>query len=83
MATPLIHALRCSITGATMRDPVILRSSGLSYERSAIEQWIRDYGTDPESGEMLLLGDDGGFLIENPCLKGLIEAIVAAGILPA
>ena len=73
MATSLIYALRCPITGEMMKDPAILVCSGLSYERVAIEDWIRENGTDPESGEPL----QDMRLIQNPCLKALIERVVA------
>jgi hypothetical protein len=59
-----------------MRDPVILTCSGLSYERCCIEEWIREVGTDPESG--LPLYDTR--IMENPCLRGLIEAVVSRNL---
>jgi hypothetical protein len=74
MATSLIYALRCPISGEIMKDPVILACSGLSYERAVIEEWIRVNGTDPESGEPLR----DTRLIQNPCLRALIEGVVAA-----
>jgi hypothetical protein len=74
MATSLILALRCPISGEIMHDPVILVCSGLSYERSSIEEWIRVNGTDPESGAPLR----DTRLIRNPCLRALIESVVAA-----
>ena len=73
----LIDSLLCPISNEIMQDPVILRCSGMSYERCCIEEWIRDVGTDPESG--LPLHDSR--IIDNPCLKGLIETVVASNIL--
>lgn len=69
----LINALSCPLSGEIMNDPVILVSSGVSYERSAIQDWIRQYATDPASDEPLT----DVRLIENPCLKSLIQAVVA------
>jgi hypothetical protein len=68
----LIDSLRCPISGVIMRDPVILRCSGVSYEREAIEDWIVEQGTDPRSGEPLR----DVCVVQNPCMKGLIEAVV-------
>lgn len=73
MATSLIIALRCPISGEIMEDPVILACSGVSYERRELEAWIEENGTDPESGEPLA----DLRVLENPCLKSLIEAVVA------
>ena len=43
----LVATLRCPISGGIMHDPVILRCSGVSYERSVLEAWIEVEGTDP------------------------------------
>ena len=72
MSTSLLVALRCPISGQIMVDPVILASSGVSYERSLLETWIEERGTDPETGEPLA----DRRVLENPCLKSLIEAVV-------
>ena len=45
----------------------------MSYERSVLEAWINVEGTDPESGEPL----DDVRLVDNPCFKSLIQAVVA------
>ncbi len=63
----------CPITKLVMVDPVILLSSGLSYERVALQKWIDETGTDPESGELLV----DVRIAENPCMRSLIEVIVA------
>jgi hypothetical protein len=72
----LARALSCPISGEIMSDPVILVCSGVSYERAAIEAWIVERATDPGSGEPLR----DARLIENPCLKALIEAIIDARV---
>jgi hypothetical protein len=69
----LVTTLRCPISGMIMQDPVILRCSGVSYERSVLEAWINVEGTDPESGEPL----DDVRVVDNPCFKSLIQAVVA------
>ncbi|EKX48382.1 hypothetical protein GUITHDRAFT_136887 [Guillardia theta CCMP2712] len=38
---------RCPITQEVMRDPHIVAETGLSYEKSAIVQWLQDHNTDP------------------------------------
>lgn len=43
----LIPAFRCSITFEVMRDPVMLGSSGHTFERSAIENWLQSNNTNP------------------------------------
>ena len=68
----LIDALRCPISGIIMNDPVILCSSGVSYERSVIENWMHLNGTDPFSGEQL----QDARVIQNTCLRSLIAAIM-------
>jgi Eph receptor A1 len=40
-------AFRCSITFEVMRDPVMLGSSGHTFERSAIEDWLQNNHTNP------------------------------------
>ena len=35
----------CPITLVAMNDPVVLVESGFTYERSAIERWLRDHDT--------------------------------------
>lgn len=37
----LENCLRCPITKEIMRDPVVLTDSGMTYDRSSIEDWIR------------------------------------------
>ena len=40
----------CPITLEIMTDPVTLVASGQSYERHALEAWLRNHGTDPLTG---------------------------------
>ncbi|KAL0484836.1 E3 ubiquitin-protein ligase [Acrasis kona] len=43
----------CPMTGELFSDPVILVSTGKTYERSAIEKWLSTHHTDPMTGEFL------------------------------
>ena len=69
----LVATLRCPISGGIMQDPVILRCSGVSYERSVLDAWIEVEGTDPGTGEPL----EDVRVVDNPCFKSLIQAVVA------
>ena len=42
----------CPITGDVMQDPVVT-SDGFSYERKAIEKWLRHHDTSPMTNEKL------------------------------
>jgi hypothetical protein len=49
----LADALRCGLTGQIMEDPVIVCTKvnprlvmGMSYERAALERWLRERGDD-------------------------------------
>jgi hypothetical protein len=49
----LADTLRCGLTGQIMEDPVVVCSKlnprlemGVSYERTALEQWLRERGDD-------------------------------------
>jgi hypothetical protein len=68
----LLLTMRCPLSGEIMQDPVILACNGLSYERAVLEEWIREVGTNPESGGPL----DDARVMENPCFKSLIRAVV-------
>jgi len=59
----------CPITLAPMKDPV-MSVSGQSYEREAIESYIKKAGKDPMTSEPLTLGD----LRPNRGLREAIEA---------
>lgn len=51
--TPL-PAFFCSLTHDVMIDPVIITATGQTYEREAIELWLRNHDTCPLSGINLL-----------------------------
>jgi hypothetical protein len=51
MATPS-ESLLCPITLELFRDPV-LAQDGHTYEKEAIEDWIRKNGTSPKTGQQL------------------------------
>jgi len=59
----------CPITHTIMADPVIVVSSGITYEKWAIEEWIRHHNTDPCTREVLTETN----LVPNRVLKRLIE----------
>ena len=58
----------CPITQALMTDPVIL-SDGHSYERTAIEQWLRTSNKSPMTGAEL----PTRVLITNHTLRSIIK----------
>ena len=58
----------CPIIQELMRDPVIT-ADGHSYERAAIEEWLRDHNTSPVTGLVL----DNTNLITNVRLKAIID----------
>ena len=59
---------KCPVTRALMRDPVILKT-GHSYERKAIEQWLKSNNTNPLDGTQLTNKE----LIPNLSLRHAIE----------
>eukprot|EP01050_Picozoa_sp_SAG11_P005543 SAG11_NODE_395_length_9822_cov_4.886043_3_plen_687_part_00 len=62
------QAFLCPITHAVMQDPVV-DNEGNSYERSAIEQWLRDNNTSPVTRSTLHIAD----LRPNRALKDMVE----------
>ena len=72
-------AVKCPLTGMVMEDPVILASSGWSYERSAIVEWLEKYGTEPRTGAVLGGGSERR-VIENVQLREFIQELKIAGI---
>jgi len=64
-----IKAHCCPILDEVMTDPVIVSVSGISYERSAITDWINRAGKEPSTDEPITLKD----LIPNRALKKSIE----------
>jgi hypothetical protein len=65
---PGIPAFDCSITLATMEDPV-MAIDGLSYERNAITHWLRHHETSP----MTRVPMTAATLVGNRALKDAIE----------
>ena len=72
------HRLRdefaCPITRELMRDPVIA-ADGHTYDREAIEMWLRNHDTSPKAGGPM----DHLFLVPNHNLKRLIRDLIMEG----
>ena len=67
----LPDAFLCPLTLEPMQDPVVT-CDGQTYERSAIEQWLRQSSTSPLTGQQLPhLG-----LAPNVVLRGLIRDVL-------
>ena len=62
------EAFMCKITMSLMKDPV-MDPDGFSYEREAIEKWIKEHGTSPMTRRPLRLDE----LKPNRALKDAIE----------
>jgi hypothetical protein len=62
-------SMRCPISGAPMKDPV-LASDGHSYERASITKWLATKSTSPVTGEQL----DKGMLVPNHQLRSEMES---------
>ena len=65
--------LRCPITLEVMRDPVIA-GDGHSYEREAIERWLRNHHTSPLTGRVM----PSSALLPNHRLRTLIQDLEVA-----
>ena len=63
----------CPITYELLRDPVVA-SDGHTYERSAIEKWLKSSTISPRSGEEI-----GDLIIPNTNLKKLVQDIIHEG----
>lgn len=61
----------CPITTDVMHDPVLL-SDGHTYERRAIEDWLRESNTSPMTGVALVTGN----VYPNMALKGWITRLM-------
>ncbi|KAJ3085923.1 hypothetical protein HK102_013684, partial [Quaeritorhiza haematococci] len=68
---PLENTVICPITHELMTDPVLLTVDGRTYERSAIEEWIRTHGTSPVTREPATVGD----LVPNRAVRDVIESL--------
>jgi hypothetical protein len=64
-----LPCITCPITKRVMSDPAVLCANGISYERTAIEEWIEQKGTDPESNAPLV----DRRLVPNTMLARLIK----------
>ena len=60
----------CPITYELMREPVVA-SDGHTYEKSAIEKWLKTSHTSPRNGDPI-----DGTIIPNYNLKKLIQDII-------
>eukprot|EP01050_Picozoa_sp_SAG11_P020528 SAG11_NODE_3474_length_2426_cov_1.681564_2_plen_376_part_00 len=67
-----LSAFICPITHAVMRDPVV-DSEGNSYERAAIEKWLRSHGSSPVTRSPLC----GADLRPNRALKDMVARVAA------
>jgi ubiquitin len=75
-------SFRCPITQDVMVDPVIVTETGHTYERSAIEEWLRTHNTDPTTNVQLRSNN----LIPNHSLRSSIQEFSAnngAGLPPS
>jgi hypothetical protein len=61
----------CPITYELMREPYIA-TDGHTYEKSAIEKWLKNNNTSPRNGEPL----ESTIIIPNINLKKLIQDII-------
>ena len=59
----------CPITQELMRQPAFVTASGLTYERTAIETWVRDHGTDPVDRSSVRLED----IVPNFGVRQMVE----------
>ena len=63
-------ALVCPITQELMREPCLVTTSGRTYERDAINRWIREHGTDPLQRSNSLRLED---LAPNLAVRQMVE----------
>mmetsp|Transcript_27222 Transcript_27222/g.35295 ORF Transcript_27222/g.35295 Transcript_27222/m.35295 type:complete len:490 (-) Transcript_27222:186-1655(-) len=63
----------CPITRELMKDPVIA-GDGHTYDRTAIERWLKNHNTSPKTGEQMQ-----NFLIPNHNLKRLLQDMIREG----
>ena len=64
MNSEFLKTLECPMTGQRFVDPVIFASTGVTYEREAIQKWIDDHG-----------GDFNYVLIPNKPIHDIIDAL--------
>lgn len=63
-------SVNCPITGMPMQDPIVLQD-GMSYERAAIERWLKKKSTSPVTGEEI----DKRIRIPNHMLRNTISEL--------
>ena len=63
----------CPITYELLREPVVALD-GHTYEKSAIEKWLKSHHTSPRSGEIM---EDS--ILPNTNLKKLIQDMISEG----
>ena len=61
---------QCPITHCVMQNPVVVRQSGITYEKAAIIVWLNQKGTDPSTGLQCTIRD----LVPNRALREAIDA---------
>lgn len=69
------HNLVCSITFERFKDPVIA-PDGHTYERRAIEAWVRSKSTSPMTGEAMAAGP----LVPNHIVRSIIRGAVSSAV---
>jgi hypothetical protein len=73
-----IHSdLECPILHTLMEDPVSLGNTGQTYERKAIEDWLKNHDTDPNTRKKLESEEDKK-LVPNYLVKRLCDAARSA-----
>ena len=67
----IASSLLCPITQELMRDPVFTMD-GQTYERSAIEEWLKTNDTSPATGKRL----PSKMLVDNVSARGMIRELL-------
>lgn len=71
-----MNAFRCKLTRKLMKDPVMLGTTGHTYERKAIKNWFKENNYDPFSHNFI--PPDERLFIPNFALRDAIEAYMGA-----
>eukprot|EP00824_Muranothrix_gubernata_P008162 TRINITY_DN2045_c1_g1_i3.p1 TRINITY_DN2045_c1_g1~~TRINITY_DN2045_c1_g1_i3.p1 ORF type:complete len:686 (+),score=118.98 TRINITY_DN2045_c1_g1_i3:307-2058(+) len=72
VAPTIPHDFMCPITHHLMLDPVLCMD-GRTYERAALEQWLRDHDTSPLTGETL----SSKLILPNHTLRSVIQDFIS------
>jgi len=67
-------SLECPITLEKMVDPVICTGDGVTYERAAIEEWLKTNKTSPSTNVLI---NSNAMLIPNHALRNAISELPA------